>query len=109
MGFLSLGWGLLADIDIESERLRVLGGARFTLWAAARVLTLRTYRGKIHYLEGSQEGRRTGDERRVERPRLERAITIGEMRRSGVGGEDVRWEVGEVIFFSSCEFGVWRI
>ncbi|XP_037093838.1 sphingosine kinase 1-like [Pollicipes pollicipes] len=76
VGFLSLGWGLLADIDIESERLRVLGGARFSLWAAARVLTLRTYRGRIHYLSGQEEVVRPGDERRVERPRLERAVTI---------------------------------
>jgi sphingosine kinase len=27
--FLSLEWGIVADIDIESEKLRILGGARF--------------------------------------------------------------------------------
>lgn len=36
--FLSVGWGLIADIDIESERLRALGEARFTFWALHRVL-----------------------------------------------------------------------
>ena len=36
--FLSIGWGLLADIDIESERLRLLGEARFTIWALARLM-----------------------------------------------------------------------
>lgn len=35
---MSIGWGLLADIDIESERLRMIGEARFTVWALARVM-----------------------------------------------------------------------
>lgn len=35
--FLSIGWGLLADIDIESERLRMMGGFRFTVWALVRI------------------------------------------------------------------------
>ncbi|KAH8294494.1 hypothetical protein KR044_005276, partial [Drosophila immigrans] len=48
--FLSIGWGLIADIDIESERLRSIGAQRFTLWAIKRLITLRTYRGKLFYL-----------------------------------------------------------
>lgn len=48
--FLSVGWGLLADIDIESERFRAIGGQRFTVWSVARLLDLRTYKGKIWYL-----------------------------------------------------------
>lgn len=36
--FLSVGWGLLSDIDIESERLRVLGSQRFTIWSVARLI-----------------------------------------------------------------------
>lgn len=36
--FLSVGWGLIADIDIESERLRSIGGARFTIWAVIRTM-----------------------------------------------------------------------
>lgn len=48
--FLSIGWGLIADIDIESERLRSIGAQRFTLWAIKRLITLRTYRGRLHYL-----------------------------------------------------------
>lgn len=36
--FLSIGWGLLSDIDIESESLRLLGGHRFTVWAVVRAL-----------------------------------------------------------------------
>lgn len=48
--FLSVGWGLLADIDIESERLRALGGQRFAVWGVARLIGLRTYKGKVSYL-----------------------------------------------------------
>ncbi|KAH8256528.1 hypothetical protein KR038_000729, partial [Drosophila bunnanda] len=47
--FLSVGWGLIADIDIESERLRSIGAQRFTLWAIRRLITLRTYKGKVYY------------------------------------------------------------
>ncbi|XP_017011131.2 sphingosine kinase 1 [Drosophila takahashii] len=48
--FLSVGWGLIADIDIESERLRSIGAQRFTLWAIKRLITLRTYKGRVSYL-----------------------------------------------------------
>lgn len=47
--FLSVGWGLIADIDIESERLRSIGAQRFTLWAIRRLITLRTYKGRVFY------------------------------------------------------------
>ena len=48
--FLSVGWGFLADIDIESERLRAIGGQRFTVWSIARLIGLRTYRGTVSFL-----------------------------------------------------------
>ncbi|XP_075224819.1 sphingosine kinase 1-like [Lycorma delicatula] len=47
--FLSVGWGLLSDIDIESERLRAIGSQRFTVWSVARLIGLRTYRGRLSY------------------------------------------------------------
>ncbi|CAG5088845.1 Similar to Sphk2: Sphingosine kinase 2 (Mus musculus) [Cotesia congregata] len=48
--FLSVGWGLIADIDIESERLRAIGGQRFTIWSIARLIGLRVYKGTVSYL-----------------------------------------------------------
>jgi hypothetical protein len=39
----------LADIDIESERLRFLGGLRFETWALWRLMKLKSYRGTIYY------------------------------------------------------------
>ena len=42
---LSLSWGFIADVDIESERMRWLGGLRFFAQAVVRVVFLRRYRG----------------------------------------------------------------
>ncbi|CAJ0608363.1 unnamed protein product [Cylicocyclus nassatus] len=48
--FLSVGWGLMADIDIESERWRkTLGSNRFVLGGLIRTLNLRTYRGRLAF------------------------------------------------------------
>jgi len=49
--FLSAGWGLLADVDIESERLRWMGETRFSLWSFHRIANLRLYRGRLSYLQ----------------------------------------------------------
>ncbi|XP_048758666.2 sphingosine kinase 2-like isoform X2 [Ostrea edulis] len=48
--FLSVTWGLIADIDYESERMRILGASRFTLYFIKRVVSLRKYRAKISFL-----------------------------------------------------------
>lgn len=52
---LSIGWGLLADIDIESERYRFIGEARFTVYAIMRILKLRTYQATLHYLPATDD------------------------------------------------------
>ncbi|EDV97672.1 sphingosine kinase 1 [Drosophila grimshawi] len=48
--FLSIGWGLISDVDIESECIRMFGYQRFTIWTLYRLANLRTYNGKISYL-----------------------------------------------------------
>ncbi|XP_014279332.1 sphingosine kinase 1 [Halyomorpha halys] len=48
--FLSIGWGLISDVDIESERLRGIGSQRFTIWSVAKLIGLRSYRGRVSYL-----------------------------------------------------------
>ncbi|TMS34565.1 hypothetical protein L596_002130 [Steinernema carpocapsae] len=54
LSFLSVGWALMADIDIESERWRrPLGGARFTAGAFIRCFNLRKYRARLSYLPAS--------------------------------------------------------
>lgn len=49
-GFLSVTWGLLSDVDIESEKYRYLGVLRFTLVGIQRILSLRHYNGTLYYI-----------------------------------------------------------
>ncbi len=53
--FLSIGWGLLADIDVESEVLRSLGESRFTMWSFYRLINLRRYQAKLTYVPTDSE------------------------------------------------------
>lgn len=48
--FLSLAWGLISDVDIESEKLKFLGALRFDLYALMLLSSLRTYRGKFSFI-----------------------------------------------------------
>lgn len=51
---LSLAWGFIADVDIESEKFRRLGEMRFTLGTILRLAALRTYQGRLAYLPVGQ-------------------------------------------------------
>lgn len=53
--FLSVAWGFLSDVDIQSERFRALGSARFTLGAVLGLATLHTYRGRLSYLPATTD------------------------------------------------------
>lgn len=46
-GILSIAWGLIADVDIQSDKLRFLGSLKTDIYALLRILTLRSYRGKL--------------------------------------------------------------
>jgi len=48
--FLTYTWGMISDIDIESEILRSLGEFRIDVWAIWRWINLRTYKGTFSYL-----------------------------------------------------------
>ncbi|KAI9227929.1 MAG: ATP-NAD kinase-like domain-containing protein [Piptocephalis tieghemiana] len=71
---LMFSWGLVADVDIESETYRWAGSARLNVGLAARLLNIRHYPGVLHYLtddasepEQSQEDEEEeGDENREE-------------------------------------------
>ncbi|KAM8870612.1 sphingosine kinase 2 isoform 1-T3 [Spinachia spinachia] len=51
--FLSVAWGFVSDVDIESERYRGLGSARFTLGTLVRIASLRSYKGRLSFLPPS--------------------------------------------------------
>ena len=48
--FLSLTYGMVADIDLESEVIRCVGMLRTTIWGAIRWVNLRDYFGCLYYL-----------------------------------------------------------
>jgi sphingosine kinase len=50
LSFLSLAWGLISDVDIESEKLKFLGALRFDAYALMLLSLLRTYKGRFTYL-----------------------------------------------------------
>ncbi|KAM9857386.1 sphingosine kinase 1-like [Aulostomus maculatus] len=53
--FLSLAWGFVADVDIESEKYRHVGAARFTVGTLVRLASLRVYKGRLAYLPATQD------------------------------------------------------
>ena len=54
--FLATAYGIVADLDIESEVLRCLGAMRFDVFGLVRTLFLRRYRGKLSWLPGATGG-----------------------------------------------------
>ncbi|GLE08061.1 hypothetical protein PINS_up019022 [Pythium insidiosum] len=57
--FLSTTWAFIADMDIESERFRFLGGGRFTVTALKLIfLGNKQYPGTIWYLEEGDDNDR---------------------------------------------------
>ncbi|XP_073325758.1 sphingosine kinase 1-like [Pagrus major] len=53
--FLSMAWGFVADVDIESEKYRHVGAARFTVGTLVRLASLRVYKGKLAYLPATED------------------------------------------------------
>ncbi|XP_010529400.1 PREDICTED: sphingosine kinase 2 isoform X2 [Tarenaya hassleriana] len=47
---LMLAWGLVADIDIESEKFRWMGSARLDFYALQRIIRLRRYNGRVLFV-----------------------------------------------------------
>ncbi|CAG5947268.1 unnamed protein product [Menidia menidia] len=73
--FLSLAWGFVADVDIESEKYRRAGAARFTVGTLVRLASLRVYKGRLAYLPVDADHSRTADGPGT--PRLNRAPAQG--------------------------------
>lgn len=57
--FLSLAWGFVADVDIESERFRQVGAMRFLVGTLLRLASLRTYQGRLAFLPAKKDSNST--------------------------------------------------
>ncbi|XP_049587062.1 sphingosine kinase 2 [Syngnathus scovelli] len=75
--FLSVAWGFVSDVDIESERYRGLGSARFTLGTLVRIASLRSYKGRLSYLPPSSVAPSPDVTPPAPRRPLSRSITEG--------------------------------
>lgn len=51
-----MGWGILSDIDIESEVLRSIGEIRFFIWSFIRLAKLRRYKAELSYIPYDSSG-----------------------------------------------------
>ncbi|XP_054903446.1 sphingosine kinase 2 isoform X2 [Poeciliopsis prolifica] len=74
--FLSVAWGFVSDVDIESEKYRGLGSARFTLGTLVRIASLRSYKGRLSYMPPSAVAT-TSNGTPLPRRLLSRSITEG--------------------------------
>uniref|UniRef100_A0A3P9HZZ2 sphingosine kinase n=1 Tax=Oryzias latipes TaxID=8090 RepID=A0A3P9HZZ2_ORYLA len=75
--FLSVAWGFVSDVDIESERYRGLGSARFTLGTLVRIASLRSYKGRLSFLPPSVVPSSSDGTTPPPRRPLSRSITEG--------------------------------
>ncbi|XP_052003031.1 sphingosine kinase 2-like [Xyrauchen texanus] len=75
--FLSVAWGFVSDVDIESERYRGLGSARFTLGTLVRLASLRSYKGRLSYLPPAMFNLSPDTTPQPPRRPLSRSITEG--------------------------------
>ncbi|CAL9693796.1 unnamed protein product [Knipowitschia caucasica] len=48
--FLSIAWGFVADVDVDSEKYRHVGPIRFLMGTLVRLATLRVYQGRLMFL-----------------------------------------------------------
>ncbi len=54
-GFLEVMWAFVADIDLESEKLRWAGSSRFLLMTIIRLLRLRQYKATLYYVNSNDQ------------------------------------------------------
>jgi len=85
---LSLSWALVADIDIESESIRVLGSARFTVQALLRCAMLRHYAGSVMFVPPAHDAKSLAAGRPATDEEAARARRLG-----GGGDDDAQWRV----------------
>uniref|UniRef100_A0A3P9PPX9 sphingosine kinase n=1 Tax=Poecilia reticulata TaxID=8081 RepID=A0A3P9PPX9_POERE len=66
--FLSLAWGFVADVDIESEKYRHVGAIRFLMGTLVRLASLRVYQGRLAYLPAKEVPKPPNERVKATRP-----------------------------------------
>lgn len=76
--FLLLGWGLISDIDLLSERLRCLGELRLYLAGVYFIMAKRMYKGRLSMFTGGLNGLESAGRSLCALPPLDQTITAGD-------------------------------
>lgn len=99
---LMLTWGLIADIDIESEKYRWMGSTRLDFYCFLRVMKLRKYHGHIEFVPAP--GHEACGELMKDRGNLSGDVDISVKERN-CGVEVLRSYQGPAVSFENSD---WR-
>ncbi|XP_064625235.1 sphingosine kinase 2-like [Lineus longissimus] len=101
--FLSISWGIMADVDIESEKYRRLGPVRFTIGGLTRIFNLRTYRGRLSFLPIDEYVPRRPQSRAKNRRPPGRSASMYEPELEDLGGNEQRRTMSSSETFSTFD------
>lgn len=93
-GFLEFSSGYIADLDIESESMRFLGGLRFHVFGVHRLVFKRTRRGRLTYLPYDETQAKLAET--TERDKFRYLPPLNEP----IPTDDKRWKTIETDYFN---------
>ncbi|TVU34874.1 hypothetical protein EJB05_16729, partial [Eragrostis curvula] len=103
---LLMTWGLVADIDIESEKYRWMGSARFDFYAVLRIMNLRKYCGSICFVPAPGYEAYGEPVKQVENPTVECHHQNGS-RLCSYQGPSVQFQSSDWRFLDGPFIAVW--
>ncbi|KAG0539677.1 hypothetical protein BDA96_03G342300 [Sorghum bicolor] len=104
---LLMTWGLVADIDIESEKYRWMGSARFDFYALVRIMNLRKYCGSIQFVPAPGYEAYGEPIKQVKNSIVESVEQNGKSHRSSYPGPSVEFQASDWRFIDGPFIAVW--
>ncbi|RLM92396.1 sphingosine kinase 2-like [Panicum miliaceum] len=99
--------GLVADIDIESEKYRWMGSARFDFYAVVRIMNLRKYCGSIQFVPAPGYESYGEPVKQVENSIVESLEQNGKSHPSSYPGPSVEFQASDWRFADGPFVAVW--
>ncbi|KAL6614371.1 hypothetical protein ACP70R_036641 [Stipagrostis hirtigluma subsp. patula] len=104
---LLLTWGLVADIDIESEKYRWMGSARLDFYAVVRIMNLKKYCGSILFVPAPGYEAYGEPIKQVENSILESVDQNGKSHTCSYPGPSVEFQASDWRFIDGPFVAVW--
>lgn len=104
---LLMTWGLVADIDIESEKYRWMGSARFDFYAVVRIMNLRKYCGTIQFVPAPGYEAYGEPVKQVKNSIVESLEQNGKSHMSSYPGPSVEFQASDWRFIDGPFVAVW--